>query len=128
GRHLVDPADVGARRLRRNAGGATHLDHQRRGAGGVWGAQKYAVHVQVDPNKLAARQIGINEVAQAVQDWNVNIPNGTLFGPHQSYNVQSTGQLMDASSYRPMVIAWRNGSPVRLEQVANVIDSVEDNR
>src|SRR5438034_8080429 len=94
----------------------------------VYGSQKYAVHVQSVPNKMAARQIGINEVAQAVQDWNVNLPTGALFGPHQSYNVQSTGQLMDASSYRPMVIAWRNGSPVRLEQVANVIDSVEDNR
>src|SRR5437588_8229246 len=94
----------------------------------VSGAQKYAVHVQVDPNKLAARRIGINEVAQAVQDWNVNIPTGTLFGPHQSYNVLSSGQLMNAASYRPMTVAWRNGSPVRLEEIADVIDSVEDDR
>ncbi len=94
----------------------------------VSGAQKYAVHVQVDPNKLAARQIGINEVAQSVQDWNVNIPTGTLFGPHQSYNVLSTGQLMNAASYRPMTVAWRNGRPVRLEEIADVIDSVEDDK
>ena len=94
----------------------------------VSGAQKYAVHVQVDPNKLAARQIGINEVAQAVQDWNVNLPTGTLFGPHQAYNIQSTGQLMNAAGYRPLTVAWRNGTPVRLEEVANVMDSVEDER
>jgi hydrophobe/amphiphile efflux-1 (HAE1) family protein len=94
----------------------------------VSGAQKYAVHVQVDPNKLAARRIGINEVAQAVQDWNVNIPTGTLFGPHQSYNVLSTGQLMNAASYRPMTVAWRNGTPVHLDEIADVIDSVEDDK
>src|SRR5437764_3796701 len=75
----------------------------------VSGAQKYAVHVQVDPNKLSARQIGINEVGQALQDWNVNIPNGTLFGPHQAYTIQSSGQLMKASEYRPITVAWRNG-------------------
>jgi HAE1 family hydrophobic/amphiphilic exporter-1 len=94
----------------------------------VSGAQKYAVHVQVDPNKLAARQIGINEVAQSVQNWNVNIPTGTLFGLHQSYNVLSSGQLMNAASYRPMTVAWRNGRPVRLEEIADVIDSVEDDK
>src|SRR6266481_7472761 len=95
---------------------------------GVMGSGKYSVHVQMDPNKLAARQIGINEVAQAIQDWNVNIPTGTLFGPHQSYNIQSSGQLMNAAGYRPLTVAWRNGVPVCLEEIANVIDSVEDER
>src|SRR5437667_8660906 len=94
----------------------------------VSGSQKYAVHVQADPNKLRARQIGINEVAQAVQDWNVNMPTGTLFGPHQSFNIQSSGQLMKAAEYRPITVAWRNGRPVRLEEIANVKDSVEDER
>ena len=94
----------------------------------VSGAQKYAVHVQVDPNKLAARRIGINEVAQSVQDWNVHIPTGTLYGMHQSYNILSSGQLMNAASYRPMTVAWRNGRPVRLEEIADVIDSVEDDK
>jgi hydrophobe/amphiphile efflux-1 (HAE1) family protein len=94
----------------------------------VSGQQKYAVHVQVDPRKLAARGIGINEVAQAVQDWNVNIPTGTLYGLHTAYNVQSSGQLMKASEYRPMTVAWRNGRPIRLEDIANVVDSVEDER
>jgi hydrophobe/amphiphile efflux-1 (HAE1) family protein len=94
----------------------------------VSGQQKYAVHVQVDPRKMAARGIGINEVAQAVQNWNVNVPTGTLYGPHTAYNVQSSGQLMKAAEYRPMAISWRNGRPIRLQDIANVIDSVEDER
>ena len=94
----------------------------------VSGQQKYAVHVQVDPRKMAARGIGINEVAQAVQNWNVNVPTGTLYGPHTAYNVQSSGQLMKAEDYRPMTVAWKNGKPVRLQDVAHVVDSVEDER
>src|SRR3989449_4044822 len=94
----------------------------------VFGAQKFAVHVQVDPNKLAARQIGINEVAQSIQDWNVNMPTGTLVGPHHSFNINANGQLMKAAAYRPLTVAWRNGRPVRLEEVATVIDNVEDLR
>ncbi|MEO8129501.1 MAG: efflux RND transporter permease subunit [Bryobacteraceae bacterium] len=94
----------------------------------VFGAQKYAVHVQVDPNKMAARQVGINEVASAIQNWNVNLPTGTLFGPTKAFNVQSNGQLMNAAAYRPLVVTWKNGAPVRLEQLATVIDSVEDER
>jgi hydrophobic/amphiphilic exporter-1 (mainly G- bacteria), HAE1 family len=93
----------------------------------VFGAQKYAVRVQVDPNKLAARGLGLNEVDQALRDWNVNIPTGTLYGPNRTYNVQATGQLMRAYQYRPMILAFRNGAPIRLDQVANVIDSVENN-
>jgi HAE1 family hydrophobic/amphiphilic exporter-1 len=94
----------------------------------VMGSQKYAVRIQVDPDKLASRQIGLNEVDQAIQNWNVNLPTGTLFGPKQSFNVQATGQLMDAAAYQPLVVAWRNGVPVRLDQVAHVIDSVEDDK
>ena len=58
----------------------------------VWGSTKYAVRVQVDPNKLAARQIGINEVDGALRCWNVNLPTGTLYGPHQAVNIRATGQ------------------------------------
>ena len=94
----------------------------------VFGTQKYAVHVQADPNKLAARQMGINELSQALQDWNVNLPTGTLYGKHTAYNIQATGQLMTAAEYRPMIVAWQNGAPVRLQEVANVIDSVEDDK
>jgi hydrophobic/amphiphilic exporter-1 (mainly G- bacteria), HAE1 family len=95
---------------------------------GVFGAPKFAVHVQVDPSKLAARQIGINEVAQAIQDWNVNMPTGTLVGPHHSFNINASGQLMKAAHYRPVIVAWRNGKPVRLEEVATIIDNQEDLR
>jgi HAE1 family hydrophobic/amphiphilic exporter-1 len=94
----------------------------------VFGSAKYAVRVQVDPNQLAARQIGLNEVDAALKNWNVNLPTGTLYGPHTSYNVMANGQLMRAAAYRPLIVAYRNGAPVRLEQVARVIDSVEDDK
>src|ERR1035437_8045823 len=94
----------------------------------VFGAAKYAVRIQVDPNKLATRQIGLNEIDAALQNWNVNIPTGTLYGPHTAYNVQVNGQLMKAWEYRPMIIAYRDGAPVRLRDVANVIDSVQDDK
>ena len=94
----------------------------------VFGATKYAVRVQVDPNVLASRQIGLNEVESALRNWNVNIPTGTLYGPHTSYNVQVNGQLMRAVDYKPLIVTYRNGAPVRLDQVARVIDSVEDDK
>jgi hydrophobic/amphiphilic exporter-1 (mainly G- bacteria), HAE1 family len=94
----------------------------------VFGSTKYAVRAQVDPQKLAAKKIGINEVDSALRRWNVNIPTGTLYGPHQAYNIRATGQLMNAEAFRPVVIAYRNKAPVRLEEVANVIDSVENTR
>ena len=94
----------------------------------VFGAAKYAVRVRVDPNQLATRQIGLNEIDDALRNWNVNIPTGTLFGPHTSYNVQVNGQLMKAWEYRPMIVAYRNGAAVRLSDVATVIDSVEDDK
>ena len=94
----------------------------------VMGAQKYAVRIQLDPDSLAAKQVGINEVSTAVQNWNVNIPTGSLFGPNRVYNVQTNGQLMNAEAFRPLVVAWRHGTPIRLDQVAKVIDSVEDDK
>jgi hydrophobic/amphiphilic exporter-1 (mainly G- bacteria), HAE1 family len=94
----------------------------------VYGAAKYAVRVQVDPNILASRKIGLNEVETALRDWNVNLPTGTLFGPHQSYNVLANGQLMRAENYKPLIITYRNGAPVRLGEVAKVLDSVEDDK
>ena len=94
----------------------------------VYGSAKYAVRVQVDPNLLATRQIGLNEIDAALQNWNVNIPTGTLYGRHTAYNVQVNGQLMRAREYRPMIIAYRNGAAVRLEDVARVIDSVQDDK
>jgi HAE1 family hydrophobic/amphiphilic exporter-1 len=93
----------------------------------VFGQQKFAVRVQLDPDALASKNVGLNEVAAALNRWNVNIPTGTLYGPHAAYNVQVNGQLMSAAAYRPMVVSWRNGAPIRLDEVANVIDSVENN-
>src|SRR5262249_14506995 len=84
-----------------------------------------AERVQLDPDKLHAEKIGINEVDQALQNWNVNLPTGQLFGPHSTYNIQTEGQLMNAEAFRPMVVTYRRGAPVRLDQVATVIASVE---
>jgi len=92
----------------------------------VQGAAKYAVRVQLDPEKLHAQRIGLNEVDQALQNWNVNLPTGQLFGPNATYNIKAAGQLMNAEAFRPIVVAYRRGAPVRLDQVANVIDSVEN--
>ena len=94
----------------------------------VWGSQKYAVRVQVDPDRLNAKHLGLNEVETAIAGWNVNIPTGTLNGAKTTYNIQANGQLMKAADYRPLVVAWRNGTPIRLEEVANVKDSVEDDK
>ena len=94
----------------------------------VFGQAKYAVRVQVDPNELAARQIGLNEIDNALRNWNVNLPTGTLYGPHTSYNIQVNGQLMRAPEYRPMIVAYRKGVPVRLSDVAHVIDSMQDDK
>jgi HAE1 family hydrophobic/amphiphilic exporter-1 len=94
----------------------------------VMGSTKYAVRVQVDPNKLAAKQIGLNEVDSALRRWNVNLPTGILYGPHQAYNIKASGQLMNAEAFRSLVVAYRNRSPVRLEDVAVVQDSVVDDK
>jgi HAE1 family hydrophobic/amphiphilic exporter-1 len=95
---------------------------------GVFGAQKYAVRIQINPLTLASRGIGVDEVVDAVRRWNVNLPTGELFGPHLAYTVQATGQLTRAEAYRPLVVAYRQGSPVRLEELARVMDSVEDDK
>ncbi|MGH9764651.1 MAG: efflux RND transporter permease subunit, partial [Blastocatellia bacterium] len=94
----------------------------------VFGSQKYAVQVRLDPNALASRGIGIDEVEQAVANGNVNLPTGTLYGQHQAYTVQATGQLYNAQSYRPLVVAYRNGAPVRLDQLGQVVDSVQNDK
>ena len=94
----------------------------------IFGPQKYAVRAQVDPRELAARGIGVDEVAKAIQDANVNLPTGTLYGPTEAATVQASGQLFDAAAYRKLIVAYRNGSPIRLEQLGRVIDSVENNK
>src|SRR5919197_776973 len=94
----------------------------------VFGQQKYAVRVQVDPNALAARGVGINEVEQAVAQANVNLPTGTLYGKDRMFAVQATGQLNDAAAFRPVIVTYRNGSPVRLQELGRVVDSVQNDK
>ncbi len=94
----------------------------------VYGAQKYAVRIQLDPQALATRQIGIDDVHAAVQNANVNLPVGTLYGKDRAFVLQANGQLTHASSYRPLIVAYRNGSPVRLEDLGKVFDSVQNDR
>jgi HAE1 family hydrophobic/amphiphilic exporter-1 len=94
----------------------------------VFGTQKYAVRAQLDPRAMATRQIGIDEVENAILNANVNLPTGTLFGHSTAYTVQATGQLLDAAHYRPLIVAYRNGSPVRLDEIGRVFDSVENDK
>jgi HAE1 family hydrophobic/amphiphilic exporter-1 len=94
----------------------------------VMGAQTYAVRVQLDPNALASRGLGIDEVANAIDQGNVNLPTGTLHGHKQAFVVQATGQLLKAADYRPLIVAYRNGQPVRLQELGRVFDSVQNNK
>ncbi|MBN9461870.1 MAG: efflux RND transporter permease subunit [Burkholderiales bacterium] len=94
----------------------------------VFGSQKYAVRVQLDPSALATRGIALTDVEQAIGNANVNLPTGTLYGAQRATSVQATGQLMDAQAYAPMIVAWRNGAPVRLDQVGRVFDSVQNDK
>jgi len=94
----------------------------------VFGSQKYAVRVQVNPRALAAKGIGIDEVAAAIQKANVNLPTGTLQGAHQAFTVESNGQLTEAAAYQPTIVAYRNANPVRLNEIGRAIDSVENDK
>ncbi len=94
----------------------------------VYGSQKYAVRVQVDPEALASRSIGIDEIAAALGQGNSNEPVGSISGNVRQYTLQSSGKLMNAAEYKPLIVAWRGGAPVRLSEVATVIDSVENDR
>jgi HAE1 family hydrophobic/amphiphilic exporter-1 len=94
----------------------------------IFGAQKYAVRAQLNPKALAARSIGIDEVANAIMNGNVNLPTGTLYGDHQAITIEASGKLNNAEAYRPLIVAYRNGSPVRLSELGRVIDSVENDK
>jgi HAE1 family hydrophobic/amphiphilic exporter-1 len=94
----------------------------------IYGLQKYAVRVQLDPTTLAARGIGLDEVSSAIERANVNLPTGALSGVTQTYTLKASGQLFNAGAYRSLVVAWRNGSPVRLGELGRVLDSVENTR
>ena len=94
----------------------------------VFGSQKYAVRLQLDPNQLAARQIGIDDVVNAVQRGSVTLPVGTLNAPNRAYTLVSDAQLTNAEAFRPMVVTYRNGAPVRIQDLGKAVDSVENTR
>ena len=94
----------------------------------VYGSQKYAVRIQLDPSALAQRKIGIDEVADAISSQNVNLPTGVLMGPTNAYTLEANGQLENAESFRRMVVTYRNGAAVHLGDLGNVLDDVENNR
>jgi HAE1 family hydrophobic/amphiphilic exporter-1 len=94
----------------------------------VYGSQKYAVRIQLDPNALATRGIALTDIEQAVGNANVNLPTGTLYGRERATSVTATGQLQDAKEYAPMIVAYRNGAPVRLDQIGRVFDSVQNDK
>src|SRR5690242_6508734 len=92
----------------------------------IYGSQKYAVRVQVNPQALASRKIGLDDVANAVAAGNTNQPTGVLWGKDRAWTIETNGQLPNAKAFRPLVVAWRNGAPVRLEDVGQVVDGVQD--
>ena len=94
----------------------------------IFGNSKFAVRVQLDPNKLVNRQISLDEVQTAVDRHNANLPTGTLWGANQAFTVAANGQLNNAEEYRPLIVTYRNGSPVRLSDIGEGIDNVENVR
>ncbi|HEY4365341.1 MAG TPA: efflux RND transporter permease subunit [Bryobacteraceae bacterium] len=94
----------------------------------VQGQQKYAVRVQVDPDKLVSKRIGLNEVDAAIAQANPNLPTGSLFGPMQTFTIMTNAELKNAAQFANVVVAYRGGAPIRLGEVADVVDSVQDTR
>jgi HAE1 family hydrophobic/amphiphilic exporter-1 len=94
----------------------------------VYGSQIYAVRVQLDPDALAAKKVGLDQVGAAIVGGNVNLPTGVMYGPNQAFTLQANGQLFDAAAFRELIVAYRNGSPVRLKDVGRVFDSVQNDK
>jgi HAE1 family hydrophobic/amphiphilic exporter-1 len=94
----------------------------------VFGSQKYAVRIQLDPTQMAARQVGIDDVVNAVQRGSVDLPVGTLDAPNRAYTLVSDAQLTNAAGYQALVVTYRNGAPVRIQDLGKAIDSVENKR
>ncbi|MBF0138205.1 MAG: efflux RND transporter permease subunit [Magnetococcus sp. DMHC-1] len=94
----------------------------------IYGSQKYALRIKLDPNAMAARQIGLDEVQKAIEDGNVNLPTGALYGHDRVVTVKSTGEVADPAGYRRMIMAFRNGAPVRLADIGRVVEGAENDR
>ncbi len=94
----------------------------------IFGAQKFAIRVQANPEAAAARGLSLEDIRTAVSRANSSTPVGTLNGPKQDISLQASGQMDKAIDYRQVVVAWRNGSPVKLDEVAKIYDSVENDK
>jgi HAE1 family hydrophobic/amphiphilic exporter-1 len=94
----------------------------------VFGAQKYAVRIRLNPHALNARQIGIDEVGAAINSGNVNLPTGILWGSNRTATVQANGQLHNAREFGDLIVAWRDGAPVRVRDLGEVLDDVQSNK
>ena len=95
---------------------------------GVWGSAKYAVRVQLDPQQLASRGIGVAQVANAIRQNNVMLPTGVLYGPDRTLTVQATGQMNDADDFRRLIVAYKDGAAVRLGDLGTVRDDIQNNK
>ena len=94
----------------------------------IFGQKPYAVHIQVNPAAIAARGVGLEDVRLALSQASVNRPKGNLQGAHQTVTLDTNDQLFSAEAYRKVVVAWRNGAPVRLGDIAEVVDGVQNAR
>ncbi len=94
----------------------------------VFGAQKYAVRIRLNPQALSSRQLGLDEVVNAVSSGNVNLPTGILWGRARTTTVEASGQLQNAADFSNLVVAWREGRPVRLRDLGEVIDAVQNDK
>ena len=94
----------------------------------VYGAQKFAVRAQMDPESMADRGVAVDDVTNAIRTGNPNTPVGTLYGSFRNLTLKTNDQLPDAAAFSQLIVTYRNGAPVRLQDVAQVIDSVENNR
>ncbi|VBB07768.1 acriflavin resistance protein [Lucifera butyrica] len=94
----------------------------------IFGQAQYAVRLRMDPDKMAVRGVGINEVSNAIINGNVNLPGGTLNGPDVTYNIDSSGQLMNAKEYNSLIVAYHNGNPIRLRDIGKATDSSENEK
>ncbi len=94
----------------------------------VYGSQKRAVRIRMDPRRLYQLKLGTSDVATAVASQSPNLPSGTLYGPNRAYTVQANGQLTQAAEFGDLTVTYRNGAPVKLSDVARVVDSVQDDK
>lgn len=94
----------------------------------IYGQKKYAVRIQVDPDKVAAQGLGLNELQQSIAAAASNAPLGSIYGSRQLFNINMEGQPKDADGFRELIAVWKNGAPVKIGDIATVIDDVEDTR